>query len=175
MKMDKEKDFTQRKSLRWKGFDYNRSGMYFITICTKDRRCFLSRLVGIGVLDDPRIELLPFGEIADKYIKQLNNFYDNLSIERYVIMPNHIHILLFIKPNENGSSRTPIPTAQNSIVSRFVSTFKRFCNKDCGKNIWQNHFHDHIIRDHDDYEAYVKYILENPKDWLRDELYDIKC
>jgi REP element-mobilizing transposase RayT len=94
-----------------------------------------------------------------------------IDIDKYVIMPNHIHILLVLKPNESGSSRTPIPTAQNSIVSRLVSTFKRFCNKEYGENIWQSHFHDHIIRNQDDYDEIAKYIRDNPKRWLYDELY----
>ena len=94
-----------------------------------------------------------------------------IDVDKYVIMPNHIHILLILKPNENGSSRTPIPTVQNSTVSQFVSTFKRFCNKECGENIWQSHFYDHIIRNQDDYDEIVKYIRDNPKRWLYDELY----
>ena len=67
-----------------------------------------------GVLDCPQIELTQYGEIADKYIKQLNDFYEHLSVEKYVIMPNHIHLLLWVKENknktDNGQSRTPVPT-----------------------------------------------------------------
>jgi len=68
--------------------------------------------VGTGVPDGPQIELTQYGEIADKYIKQLNDFYEHLSVEKYVIMPNHIHFLLWVKENktDNGQSRTPIPT-----------------------------------------------------------------
>ena len=92
--------------MRLKNYDYNSAGVYFITFCTKNRRCILSRIVGTGVLDGPSIELLPCGKIADKIIKQLNDFYDEIEIQRYVIMPNHIHILLLIKPEKNGPSRT---------------------------------------------------------------------
>ena len=70
-----------------------------------------------------------------------------------------------------GASRTSPPTRQHSSVSRFVSTFKRFCNKEYGENIWQRHFNDHIIRDRQDYEEHVKYIYENPIRWHYDELY----
>ena len=152
------------------------------------------------------VKLLPFGIIADKYIKQMNNFYDNIEIDQYVIMPNHIHILLIVYddktlcngsvvalkgvavsyetaedisspldclPTENGSSRTPTPTMsrQNSVVSRFVSTFKRFCNKEYGYNIWQRHFNDHIIRNDEDYKMHLQYIYDNPVKWRYDELY----
>ena len=126
-------------------------------------------LVGTGVPDGPFVELSQYGKIADKYINQLGNFYEYLSVERYVIMPNHIHIMLFI--SDCGPSGTPVPTLQNSVVSRFVSTFKRFCNKEYGKNIWQARSYDHVIRSREDYDEHIKYIYENPVRWYYDELY----
>ena len=115
--------FRKRKTPRYQSYDYNHAGAYFITICTQNRRCILSHIVGTGVLDCPsetgvpgcpQIELTQYGEIADKYIKQLNDFYEHLSVEKYVIMPNHIHFLLWLKGNknktDNGQSRTPVPT-----------------------------------------------------------------
>ena len=173
-----EKKLPNRKPTRWNKFDYNNVGGYFITICTQDRKCILSRIVGTGVLDCPKIELTKYGEIADKYINQLNDFYEHLSVESYVIMPNHIHILLFIKENiravEEGQSRTPVPTnieRSNSSFSQFISTLKRFCNKEYGRNIWQARANDHIIRNRDDYEEHLRYIYENPMRWFLDELY----
>ena len=109
MKMDELKN---RKTTRLKGADYNRNQAVFLTICMKERRCVLSRIVGTGVLDGPQIELTKYGQIADKYIRQLNDFYDDLSVESYVIMPNHIHIMLWVKGAGNGPSRTPVPTKQ---------------------------------------------------------------
>ena len=169
--MDEEKDFPKRKPTRLKGFDYSSTGAYFITICTEDRRKILSRIVGGDVLDAPKnIELLSYGKIAEKYINQLSEFYNHIVVDKYVIMPNHIHIMLFML--ENGASRTSPPTKkQHSEVSRFVSTFKRFCNKEYGENIWQRHFNDHIIRNCEDYEIHLKYIYENPLRWYYDELY----
>ena len=168
--MDKEKELPKRKPTRLRNFDYSTTGAYFITICTENRESILSRVVGGDVLDAPQnIELLPHGIIADKYIKQLNEFYDNISVDQYVIMPNHIHIMLFVL--KNGASRTSPPTKQHSAVSQFVSTFKRFCNKEYGGNIWQRHFNDHIIRNREDYDAHIKYIYENPMRWHYDELY----
>jgi len=195
MKMEKLKN---RKNTRLKGADYNRNQAVFLTICTKERQCLLSKIVGTGVPDGPQIELTEYGQTADKYIHQLNDFYDDLSVESYVIMPNHIHIMLWIKDMENGPSRTPVtdgpsrtpvtdgpsrtpitdgpsrtpvPTVQNSVPSRFVSTFKRFCNKEYGKNIWQYRSNDHIIRNRHDYEEHLRYIYENPIRWYYDELY----
>ena len=133
MNMD---ELNKRKTPRYQSFDYNSSGVYFITICTQNRRCILSRIVGTGVLDCPsetgvldcpQIELTKYGQIADKYIKQLKDFYNHLSVGE----SNHIHLLFWVKENknaiENGQSRTPVPTnieRANSACSQFVSTFK---------------------------------------------------
>ena len=115
--------------------------------------------------------LTEYGEIAEKYIKQLGDFYEHLSIEGYVIMPDHIHIMLSVNEDEkrtpvNGQSRTATVTERaNSTVSKFVSTFKRFCNKEYGENIWQARSNDHIIRNRQDFEEHMKYIYENPARW----------
>ena len=166
--MEKEKDLPQRKPTRLKNFDYGVSGAYFITICTENRQKILSQIVGDDVLGVPKnIELLPYGIVAGKYINKFNDFYDNITIDQYVIMPDHIHIILFV--SKSGSPRTSTPTKQTSTVSHFVSTFKRFCNKEYGKNIWQRGFYDHVIRGQDDYLEIKKYIYENPIRWYYDE------
>ncbi len=181
------KELPKRKNIRLDGADYNNEGTFFLTICTMKRSCVLSQIVGTGVPDGPLVQLSEYGKTADKYIRQLNDFYKNISIESYVIMPNHIHILMHInnisisscakdKPIQPcGPSRTPVPTLiQNSVVSRFVSTFKRFCNKEYGKNIWQPRSYDHIIRNSKDLEEHLRYINDNPLRWQCDELYSDK-
>ena len=163
-------NLPERKPTRLTGYDYNTCGAYFITICTEERRQILSKIVGGDVLDAPKtVELSLYGKVAKKYIRRLDDFYNDLTIDRYVIMPNHIHLILFV--HDNGASRTSPPTRQHSAVSRFVSTFKRFCNKEFGKNIWQRYFNDHIIRNQKDYEEHVRYICENPERWYYDELF----
>ncbi len=157
-----------RKTVRLQEYNYNTAGAYFLTICTEKRKCILSRIVWTGVLDGPQVCLSPLGIIADKYIRQLHDFYQDISVEGYVIMPNHIHILLQVK---EGPSRTPVSTIQNSVVSRFVSTFKRFCNREYGTNIWQRGAYDHIIRDQTDFDQHLRYIQENPFGWQKDEYY----
>ena len=100
-----------RKHNRLPCYDYNQSGAYFITICVKERKKILSKVnVGTGVPDCPQIQLLKHGEIADRYINQLNDFYDNISVDKYAIMPDHIHLLISIL---NGQSGTPVPTINN--------------------------------------------------------------
>lgn len=175
-------EWRSRKNTRLPGYDYNTPGAYFLTLCTENRRCLLARIVETDLLDGPKIELLHYGKIAAQYINQLNNFYDHISVESYVIMPNHVHILLQVKGE--GPSRTSVPTdgggagegpsvtkLQNSVVSRFVSTFKRFCNKEYGQNIWQSRSYDHVIRDQEDFDKHLQYIYENPFGWQKDEFY----
>ena len=168
--MDKEKELPKRKPTRLQEFDYNTTGAYFITICTDKRQQILSRIVGVDVLGDPKnVKLLTHGIVADKYIKQMSEFYDNVTVDQCVIMPNHIHLVLFVR--EDGTPRTSSPTKQTSFVSHFVSTFKRFCNKEIGNNIFQRGYMEHIIRDREDYETRAKYICENPTRWHYDKLY----
>ncbi len=164
-------DFPRRKSTRLKNYDYDTPGAYFITICTKDRQQILSKIcVGDGVLDVPENKLTFIGEIADKNMKSLSRFYKDISVDKYVIMPNHIHMLIQIKSDSvSGSSRTPTPT--NMKIPHFISTFKRLCNKEYGTNIWQRSFHDHVIRNQKDYERIWNYIEINPYKWEQDCFY----
>ena len=160
-----------RKSLRLKEYDYNTPGAYFITICTVKRRELLSKIsVGTGVLDCPQNTLTTYGEVAEKHILEMDTFYNNITVDKYVIMPNHIHLLLRVE--ESGRSGTPVPTNANSIIARFVSTLKRFCNKACGENIWQSRYYDHIIRNEQDYDEIWQYIENNPAKWEEDKFYN---
>ena len=154
----------KRKNNRLPNYDYGSEGCYFVTICIKDRRPILSDFVGVDVLGDPqRIKLLPYGIIADKYINQINEFYVNINVDKYVIMLDHMHILLSV--TDNGAPRTSPPTRQTATVPHFVSTFKRFCNKEIGENIWQRGYYDHVIRNRQDYDEVWEYVENNPLKW----------
>lgn len=84
----------KRKRNRLLGYDYSLPSTYFLTICTKDRKEILSKItVGTGVLDCPKIELSKFGVIADEQINKMNEFYNDILVEKYVIVPNHIDYL----------------------------------------------------------------------------------
>ena len=162
-----ENVLPKRKHTRLQGYDYNTAGVYFITICTQDRKQVLSEIVkpapanisvGGDVLDAPQIQLLPYGKIVEKYIRQLHDFYKSIQVDRYVIMPDHVHILLTVL--DDGTSRAPSPT--NDMLPHVISTFKRFCRREIGSNIFQRSYIEHVIRDKDDYDTKMKYILENP-------------
>ena len=159
-----------RKRTRLKNFNYNTPGYYFITVCTKNKEKILGNIVGTGVLDGPKTIMLEYGDIAKKHIENIKDFYSHMTIEKYIIMPNHIHFLIQIHTAEaNGPSRTPVPT--NSYIAQLISTFKRFCNNEIGKNIWQYRSYDHIIRDEKDYLKIWNYIDTNPHKWNEDCFY----
>jgi len=163
-------ELPKRKNPRLQGYDYSSPGAYFVTICTEGKKHLLSSVnaVGADVLDGPKLELSPYGTIVDKYINQLNAHYTNISVDNYVIMPNHIHLLLTV--TDSGASGTTPPTSHRTSVPRFVSALKRFSNKECGKNLWQRSYNDHIIRNREDYKEHYTYISENPLRWNTDEL-----
>ena len=176
-----------RKTLRYRHFDYN-EGIVFITICTSERKRILSKIVvGDGASTSlsnrhniPKIQLTKIGKIVDKYINSSNNM-ENISVGDYVIMPNHIHMLLVIKKQPTAQIivatkrdvEAPSPTnkRQNLAVPRFVSALKRLCNKEIGENIFQRSYFDHIIRSNRDLDMHIDYILHNPENWFYDELY----
>ncbi len=171
-----ENGLSKRKPTRLKSFDYSSVGAYFVTICIQDRKQMLSKIekptanssVGDGALDVPQIRLTKFGEIVEKNLLSSENI-SGLKIDKYVIMPDHIHAIIFIesgksaKRTANGTSRSPSPT--NEMLPHIISTFKRFCNKEIGSNIFQRGYSEHIIRDKEDLETRRKYIWENPTRW----------
>ena len=163
------KELPERKHPRLKDYDYSLNGAYFITICMQERKKMLSKIsVGTplpGCPQEAKLELLYCGQIADKYIRQMDAFYDYLSVEKYIIMPDHIHFLIKIDQT-SGHPRTGVPTKRTSTIARFISTFKRFCNKEYGENIWQGRYYDHIIRNQQDYDEIWEYIENNPRKWM---------
>ena len=164
-------ELPKRKTVRLKGYDYSTPGAYFITICVKDRKHLLSEIVGTGVPDGPENRLKPYGEVAERYLNSMCDFYNDIKIEKYVIMPNHIHMIILIteKRESGGPPGTSVPT--NATVSQFISTFKRFCNREYGRNIWQARSNDHIIRGKDDYRKIWEYIDTNVLRWETDCFY----
>ncbi len=169
IKMTYNNQLPNRKHIRLKDCDYSTPGYYFITVCTKDKKSILCNIVGTDVLGGPQVEMFKYGKIAEEQIKSMSHFYDNISVDKYVIMPNHIHFILKVTLIENGPPRTSVPT--NNVISNFIGTFKRLCNRKYGKNIWQFRSHDHIIRDENDYQKIWEYIDGNPARWSEDKLY----
>lgn len=166
--MENEKALPKRKNPRLKGFDYSKTGAYFLTICTQNRKNLLSTIVGEG---SPLPRLLPCGKIVDGCIQKISEKYPEVSVDCYVIMPNHIHLLLFVvKDNGRGD---PSPTV-DTIVGWLKYQATKEINKlrgTIGDKVFQRSFFDHIVRNREDYCEVCKYIYENPTRWHYDKLY----
>ena len=161
-------NLPKRKSTRLKDYDYSSNGAYFITICTKDNQKILCDVVGEG-LAPAENKLYPFGKIAEQELCNLEKRYNNIKIDKYVIMPNHIHAIITIENETAGAS--PCPTLSD-VVCAFKSITTRKChllNSDI--KIWQTSFHDHILRDEKDYLKIWNYIDLNPQKWTEDIFY----
>ena len=158
----------QRKHPRLREYDYSQAGVYFITVCVKYRSPVLSNLVGRGDHTPPQVELTPYGEILDKYIRGIDGTYKFVTVDKYVIMPNHFHMLVSISADDGGHGGvwSPRPTVQTVLRS-----LKTLVTKEIGHSIWQASFHDHIIRDERDYLSHWQYIDSNPSKWAEDEYY----
>ena len=160
--MNEENVLPNRKPNRLKEYDYSTAGAYFITICTKDKRCILGKIVGDDAHIVPQIKLSKFGKTADKYLNNING------IDKYCIMPNHIHLIIKIICDYDGAMWASPPTTH---IPQLIKSFKILTTKEIGKSIFQRSYYDHIIRSEDDYKAICKYIDENPSKWLYDDLY----
>ena len=161
-------EFPKRKRNRLQEFDYNTPGAYFITVCTVKRQNYFWKNVGatIGRPSFPQdVQLSVYGKIVEESIRNIAKIYPSLTIDQYVIMPDHIHLLLEIRDDENGRPMAA-PT-----ISRVVQQMKGYVTKRIGTSVWQKLFYDHIIRNRADYEKHVKYIYENPARWCDGELY----
>ena len=166
-----EKELPKRKHPRLDNYDYSSTGAYFITICTQNRRCVLSRIVGRGLApaETEEIEYTLFGRIALRQLLLLEERYSHLTVDQYVIMPNHIHAVLVLDNETAGAS--PRPT-----IMDIVCAYKSLVTRECKRNgfegkLFQTSFHEHIIRGREDYIEIAKYIYENPFRWRYDELY----
>ena len=169
--MENEKPLPKRKNLRCQSFDYSKTGAYFITICTQNRKNILSTIVGEG---SPLPQLSPYGEIVDRWIQKIPEKYPQASVDCYVIMPNHIHRDDGWEDlSHTGGRGNPSPTA-DTIIGWLKYQATKEINQlrgSSGEKIFQRSFFDHIVRNRDDYYEICKYIYENPARWCHDELY----
>ena len=160
----------KRKPNRLIGYDYSRPGCYFVTICAKNRRYLFwdefDWRVGADIIRPHTIPLSLYGRIIKNVIEQIPVRYPGVSVEKYVIMPNHIHLLLRISVS-NGR----IISAPTCGVPTIIGQMKRAASKQAQTELWQKGYHDHIIRNDADYHRIWDYIGANPAKWREDCYY----
>ena len=195
-----ETKLPKRKTPHLKNYDYSKSGVYFVTICTENRRQLLSHIVRtdstavnetnslhlvgeglappendgfeqtISLQNEPtsfannyKVILTSIGKIAEEQILDLEKRFCNVKVKSYVIMPDHIHILVNLRMESGGAS--PSPTL-NDVVCAFKSLTSRKCKSMFKvEKLFQRSYADHVIRDREDYDKRLKYICENPIRW----------
>lgn len=154
---------NKRKPNRLAGYDYSLNGAYFVTICTAERKNRF-RKVGANCVRPGEFQLTPIGEIVKKEIEYFNTVYTGIAIDKYTIMPNHIHLIISLSGNDGRTQFAPT-------LSRMIKQFKGSVSKQIGYSIWQKSFYDRIIRNENEYLKIWEYIENNPLSWENDELY----
>jgi len=178
--------YPTRKRNRLQGYDYSRQGAYFITVCTQNRAELFGHIVGANCVRPftkvrpvtnvrPFTELSKTGHTVKHEIETLSSVYPTVYVSEFVIMPNHVHMVIVIdsrdidgRPQVNGRPQVA-PT-----VSRIIKQWKGSITKRLGFSPWQKSFHDHVIRNQDDYLRIAQYIENNPAQWQMDSLHPSK-
>lgn len=204
MKQFKNKYRIESARAPW--WDYGRSGAYFITICTKNREHYF------GEINEGKMVLSPTGVIADLLWHEIPYHSQNVELDEFVVMPNHIHGILILNgndlennnnvetgqvvetghvvdtghalylrgeterdlinnPNYHPRFRNPGKNTVSSIVGGYKSAVTKHANRLGFPNGWQSRFHDHIIRDDDEYQRIKNYISNNISNWEHDKFY----
>ncbi len=169
-----DNEFSVRKPLRLDYYDYSSPGAYFITFCTHNRKHTLSRIVG-AIHESPNPQLTLCGRIVDAVLQQIPGHL-HVTIDRYVIMPNHVHLIALITEEDALREIRKSPQQARSIISKLTGYIKMNVSKAIRQHygdiaVWQRGYHDHVIRNQQDYEMLAKYIHENPIRWELDKLF----
>jgi len=173
-------ELPSRKVIRLKEYDYRQNGYYFITICTHNKSHFFGKIV------DNEMVLNQIGTIAFNVMGSIENHHRNVKVLNFVVMPNHVHLILGIDKTDNvyeESEYNSFSKALRGSISTIIGSYKSAVSKgvhlldstdstgDVPTVVWQSRFYEHVIRDEDDYYRIWQYIDENPQKWNDDCYY----
>lgn len=152
----------RRRNLRLTGYDYSQPGVYFVTICILGRACLL------GTMGESRMRLNELGSIITSCWHDLPSRYPHVSLDAFVVMPNHIHGI--ISAGAGLPRLSPGPTLGNILGYFKYQSTKRIneFRKTPGAQLWQRNFFEHIIRDDNSLNRIREYITFNPQRWHLD-------
>ena len=169
-------DQVRRKKIRLPASNYE-VGWYFVTICTDHRTNFLANVTPtVGADDSVRpcvalegyiSRLTPIGLAVRECLERLTDTAHGIVIDKYIIMPNHVHAIICLSAETGGQSRPPL----QGVIQRFKSISTRQGWKHGVKKLWQRSFFDHVIRCEEEYRRIWQYIDDNPAKWAEDEYY----
>lgn len=149
-------ELPKRKHIRIEDYDYSTPGAYFITICTANREKIFWNVVGADIIRPQNLQLSTAGKIVEQGILQTAQHYKNVVVDKYCIMPDHVHLILHMESDIDGRM-VSAPT-----VSTVIGSMKRWVSRQVGRPIWQKSFYDHAIRNQQDYNEIWQYIENNP-------------
>ena len=184
-------DRPVRKDIRLDNYDYSRNGAYFVTICTHNKMCIFwadndkykpfadkkPPIVGAHIVrpqqnkPDNKIHLSEIGKIVKIGLKNINYYYPMVYVDKFVIMPNHIHIIIRIENDDLSCDGVGGRTMCAPTLSLIIKHFKEFVTKEIGFSVWQRSFYDRILRNEREYRSAWQYIENNPENWENDELF----
>ena len=149
-------------------YDYNTPGAYFLTFCTYNRKHFLSRIVG-AIHESPELQLTTCGMIVESVIQNIPAHL-HVTIDRYVIMPNHVHLIAVITEADMLRAIRESPLRTRTVISKLIGYIKMNASKAIRQHygdvtVWQRGYYDHVIRNQEDYVALAEYIQTNPLRW----------
>ena len=143
--------YPERKHTRISGYDYATPNYYFVTICTHEKQCLFGSVE----------QLNGYGQIALELLLEIPNRYSHASIDKFVVMPNHIHAIIVLRetPQRAGQSLPVILAQYKSAVTKKLASYLP------GRKIWQKSYYYRIIRNEQMYREVWQYIDENPLRW----------
>ena len=161
--------YSDRMQIRLENFDYSSQGAYFITICSHDRKCTFGTVVPGDAFHSPMVRLSALGEVIRRNLDMINGIYPDVRIKKSVIMPNHVHLLVVVCSMQESAAKL-----DKMLIPKVIQSFKASVTRQMpeSKPIWQTRYHDHIIRDEQDFQRRWMYIDNNPASWIEDRYYN---
>ncbi len=170
--MERYKNKYRIEPARLKNWDYGSHGLYFITICTKDREYYFGD-IHVETHNYASLQATAIGNIAEKFWKEIPQHFPFVELDAFVVMPNHIHgILFFNKPDYDEWSPNKFgPQSQNlaSVIRAYKSSVKRQANINKITFEWRSRYYDHVIKSEKDLHNIRNYIFNNPEKWNKDK------
>ena len=155
-------NYPKRKTIRLQDYDYSSNGAYFVTICTQDRQRFF--------WEHDQAVLNSSGTMVYEWLKKLSPKFSGVYLDSYAVMPNHVHVILFLEHTE-ASLDEIISWFKTMTTNAYIRGVKAGIYPPFDKQLWQRSYYEHVIRNETDLQETRKYISENPLKWQLDQLY----
>ena len=159
-----------RRSIRLTGYDYSQAGAYFVTVVVRDRSC------SFGSVVDGAVQLNDTGRLVRDSWEWLAVRYPYVTLDEYVVMPNHLHGIIAMTDPCRGGSRTAQTPVRRQPLGRMIGAFKTVSTKRLnlarrtpGRPIWQRNYYERVIRDDEELAGVREYIVNNPTQWELDK------